>query len=557
MQEAQGADVLPAQDNRYIRWQIYIALLAVTLGMLFGLFQALERARINPYAQLPVVNNYYQGLTLHGVLNVLVFTFAFTNAFLTLVVVRSLNRRIFSPFLLAASFWLTLVGVVLAGWAMLSGQANVLFTFYPPLKAHPLYYLGLTLVAASTWVTSANLFLSLRAWKRANPGQRAPLPAFVAVATYVMWDIASVGLAVEIVVLILPWSFGLIQTTDPLLARMLFWFTGHPIVYFWLLPAYISWYTMIPRQVGGKLLSDPLTRLVFLLFIVLSIPIGFHHQYTDPGISEGWKFVHGLLTLAVSMPSIITAFSVIAALENGGRARGGRGLFGWIPRLPWGDPSVSTQLLAMITFVFGGSTGILNASYNMNLVLHNTAWVPGHFHLTVGSAVTMSYMGILYWLLPHLTGRRLWAPKLGVLQGWLWLVGVFTMSRGMMQAGLENMPRRTAMAESAYFDLRPEWVAPGLLTAAGGTVLFISGMLFILIMVMTALASRRAEVVPEMPIAEAMQGAGTGWPALERWRLWVGASALLIILAYGPTLIIYAPALNAFGFNPALPVPIR
>jgi len=100
-------------------------------------------------------------------------------------------------------------------------------------------------------------------------------------------------------------------------------------------------------------------------------------------------------------------------------------------------------------------------------------------------------------------------------------------------------------------------VAPGLLTAAGGTVLFISGMLFILIMVMTALASRRAEVVPEMPIAEAMQGASTGWPALERWRLWVGASALLIILAYGPTLIVYAPALNAFGFNPALPVPIR
>lgn len=540
---------LTGRDSRYIRWQLYISFLAVAVGMLFGLFQALERANINPYANLPIVSSYYQGLTLHGVLNVLVFTFAFTNGFLTLIMVRALKQPIASPVLLAASFWLTLLGVLLAGWTMLTNQASVLFTFYPPLKAHPLYYLGLTLVATSTWVTSANLFWSLRRWRKAHPGQRTPLPAFLAVGTYVMWDLASVGLVAEIVLLILPWSFGLVDRIDPQLSRTLFWLTGHPIVYFWLLPAYISWYTMIPAQVGGKLYSDPLTRLVFVMFLLLSIPVGFHHQYADPEMGSRLKALHGILTFAVFFPSMITAFSVMAALELGGRARGGRGLLGWIWRLPWGDPSVAAQLLAMLVFMLGGVSGLINASYNVNLVVHNTAWVPGHFHLTVGTAVTLSFMGISYWLIPHLTGRSLWAPKLAVLQTWLWVIGVLIMSRGQMMGGLMNIPRRTALAESAYPTLRPAWEFPGQMTAVGGTILFISGMLFILAMLLTVLIGRRVAAVPSMPIAETLAGPDTGWPVLERWGIWVGASVALILLAYGPYLLQYQSNFSSPGFT--------
>jgi cytochrome c oxidase subunit 1 len=559
----QATAALPEQDSRYIRWQLYISYVAVALGMLFGLFQALERANIDPYKQITEIaagmghaaaDSYYRGLTLHGVLNALVFTFAFTNAFLTLLVVRSTGRRIAYPWLLATSFWLTVVGVVLAGWAMLAGEATVLFTFYPPMKAHPLYYLGLTLVVASTWTTSANIFLSARAWKQANPGQRTPLQVFAAVGTYVMWDLCSIGIATEILLLILPWSFGLVAGTDPLLARTLFWLTGHPIVYFWLLPAYISWYTMIPAQVKGKLYSDPLTRLVFVMFLLLSIPVGIHHQYTDPGISPLLKALHGLLTFGVFFPSMITAFSVMAALELGGRARGGQGLFGWIFKLPWGDPSVSSQLLAMLVFTLGGASGLINASYNLNLAIHNTAWVPGHFHLTVGTAVTLSFMGISYWLVPHLTGRQLWHTGLAVAQGWLWMIGVLIMSRGQMWAGLMNVPRRTAIAESRYLLERPEWgayalISPGMLTAIGGTILFISGLFFLVVVIMTILASRPAVAVPQVPVAEAIAGPAAGWPVLEQWKIWIGISVALILITYGPFLITYTPELTSPGLR--------
>lgn len=117
------------------------------------------------------------------------------------------------------------------------------------------------------------------------------------------------------------------------------------------------------------------------------MPTGLHHQYTDPGIHEGFKAVHLVLTFIIFYPSLITAFSVMAALEDGGRKAGGKGLFGWIFALPWNNPAVVAQLLAMIVFTLGGATGLVNASMTVNLVVHNTAFIPGHFHMMVGTAM--------------------------------------------------------------------------------------------------------------------------------------------------------------------------
>src|SRR5690606_4458898 len=214
------------------------------------------------------------------------------------------------------------------------------------------------------------------------------------------------------------------------------WRPGPAVVYVCLLPAYGWWSFMRPKQVGGKLVSEPLARRAFLLFIPLSLPVGFHHQYVDPGVSEGYKYIHAILTFAVFMPSVMTAFTVLASLETGGRARGGKGLFGWVRALPWGDPSVSAQLLAMVLFALGGVSGLMNASFNMNLVIHNTLFVPGHFHLTVGTGSALTFMGVVYWLVPHLTGRRLFSRKMAVLQTWLWFIGMAIMSRGMSWAGM-------------------------------------------------------------------------------------------------------------------------
>jgi cytochrome c oxidase subunit 1 len=431
------------------------------------------------------------------------------------------------------TFWLMVGGLVLASVPLVGNAATVMFTFYPPLKAHWAFYVGLTLVVAGTWLVTLNLVLTWRAWRTRNPGVRTPLPAFMSLVTFVMWTIASLGLAAEMLILLIPWSLGLVGGTDALLARTLFWFTGHPIVYFWLLPAYVSWYTLVPRQAGGKLFSDPMARTSFILFLVLSTPIGIHHQYADPGIHQGWKLLHALLTFAVFFPSLLTFFNVVASLESGGRARGGTGWVGWFARLPWSDPSVAAQVLAMVLFAFGGVGGLINASFNVNMVVHNTAYIVGHLHLTVGTAVTLTFMGITYWLVPHLAGRPLWSRPLALGQVWLWFAGMLIFSPTLHELGLRGMPRRTLVSQVSY--MQAEWKTLLPLVGIGGTLLFVSALLYFLNMVLTVVASRRSPQ-PALEFAEPISGPDQAPAFVDRWRPWLVLAALFIVVAYGPTL---------------------
>lgn len=531
---------LPPDQKAALRWTIYIGYFALTAGIFHGLAQALSYANIDILRFFPGLKGYYQGLTAHGVANALIFTFAFSNGFLPLMTARALGRPLVG-WLVHAALATLVIGNVLVIYAVTTNQASVLFTAYAPLQAHWTFYFGLVLVVVSTWLALVNMLVVLRGWRREHPGARIPLLGYISVISYVMWLLASLPIAVSFLGFLLPWSLGLMQKIDPLLTRTLFWFTGHAIVYAWLLPAYVSWYALIPAQAGGRLISDSYTRVVFILFLILSIPTGFHHQYTDPGIPESMKAVHAVLTFGVVFPSFATAFSVVAALEIGGRARGGRGLLGWVAKLPWGDPSVVAQMLAMLAFVFGGVSGLINASFTMNQVIHNTTWIPGHFHLTVGAAVTLTHMGVAFWLIPYLTGRGLWSRGQALTSAWVYTIGVFIFSRGMISAGLEGMPRRTFRVAATYSN--PAWDFGGMLTGIGGTLMFFGIAQFFVLIAMTALAGSRAGSPRDIPITETLTApATTGWERhLDRLGLWVLVTVVLCVIAYGPFLLTYLP----------------
>ncbi len=539
--------VFPRSQTRPILWNVILALVAFMLGGLPGIGQALERVGINLYNNDVVTSvldenaAYYQGLTLHGVLLVIVFTFTFANGFVTLATMRAYGRPMASTLLVQLAFFLALAGTVLAGWTMLANEATVLFTFYPPLEANTMFYIGAVLLVISTWVTLVNIIITHRRWAADNPGKRTPLMAFMAIMTYAMWAMASVGIAAEVLFVILPWKFGWTEGVDAQLARTLFWLTGHPIVYFWLLPAYISWYTMIPKQAGGRLFSDPIARFVFILFLLLSAPVGFHHQFTESGIPQWMKNIHGIATFAIFFPSMITAFSVISALENGGRNAGGKGLFGWIWKLPWGNPALTAQLHAMLIFTLGGASGLINASQTVNLVVHNTAFIVGHFHMTIG-AVALAYIGIAYWLVPYLTGNNLWGRKLALWQTWLWFFGMLIFARGQISAGLQGVPRRTAFADSVYRDFIDGLDVPNMLTAIGGSMMGLSGLLIFIVIVGTlmGLAGKNREQL--IPVAETRVGATKRiWPWLDNYKVWVIVAILLILIAYIPFIVTYVP----------------
>src|SRR5436309_585525 len=184
----------------------------------------------------------------------------------------------------------------------------------------------LVVAVIASWVWCVLTLVAMQAWKRENPGRPVPLAMFATVANAVMWLWTTVGLAVELLFQVIPAAFGFIQTIDVGLARTLFSWTLHAIVYFWLIPAYIAFYTMVPRAAGGRLYSDTMGRLTFILFLVYSLPVGMHHLLMDPEHGNATKFIQVLLTAFVSVPTLLTIFTITASLEIAGRLRGGRGL---------------------------------------------------------------------------------------------------------------------------------------------------------------------------------------------------------------------------------------
>src|SRR5690606_11465984 len=174
--DPQGYD-LPDGQRRVLRWTVYIGYAALVAGVFHGLANALSYADINIIGWFPGLRTYYQGLTAHGVANVLIFTFSFSNAFLPLMTARALARPLHGG-LLWGSFISLVLGNVLAIYAVVGNKATVLYTSYAPLQAHWSYYLGLVLVVVSTWLAMANMIVALVGWKRAHAGDRIPLLAY-------------------------------------------------------------------------------------------------------------------------------------------------------------------------------------------------------------------------------------------------------------------------------------------------------------------------------------------------------------------------------------------
>ncbi|SFJ58937.1 cytochrome c oxidase subunit 1 [Natronobacterium gregoryi] len=433
------------------------------------------------------------------------------------------------------------IGTLLAAFAILAGftdaidvSADVLFTFYAPLQAHPLFYVGLVLFVVGTWLAGVDWFRTWWAWKGDNPGKRIPLPTFMVLTTMIMWYISSIGVAIAILAFILPWSLGIVESLNPTLTRTLFWYFGHPVVYFWLLPAYLLWYILLPKLAGGRLFSDPLARVVFILFVLLSTPVGIHHQYLDPGISEGFKFIAMTNTMFLLLPSLLTAFTVVASMEHGARQRGGEGYFNWLGALPWRDPAFTGMALAGLVFAFGGFTGIVNAGMNINYLVHNSLWVPGHIHTQVGTAVALTFMAGSYWLVPQLTGNRLVGRQVALLQVVLWFVGIVFMTNSMYRGGLIGIPRRTAEPEYEGFQYDIAVGSIGEIRAQlvlGGVLLFLSAMLFLAIVVLTVF-NADSEPVDDKSIPPALSGPEDSPAVLDNLKLWVAIALVLVAFAY-------------------------
>ena len=547
--------------RKMILIEIVFPMVLLVLGIYHGLLQVLYRAGVI-HADRFLGLSYFQGLTLHGVVNAIVFTTFFAVAF-GYAVVRFHLRRPLDMKVAWLSFTLMFVGTLLGAGAILSGKANVLYTFYPPLRAHPAFYIGLTLVVVGSWIAFFNWLPPYFAWKRENPDEKTPLAVVGIFAAFIVWVIATIPVAIEIIFMLIPWSMGWLATVNVPLARMLFWFFGHPLVYFWLLPTYVMYYTMLPNIAGGKLFSDFAGRLTFLWLILYSAPVGIHHQFTEPGISTTWKFVHAFFTMLVAVPSFATAFTMAASMEHGARQNGGRGLVGWWARLPYFNTErwlFPYFFCGLVIFIFGGVTGVINASYNLDTVVHNTSWLPAHFHQTVAGPIFLSYIGMSLFLVTTLTGKEIKLPRMNLWVPYIWTLGIMIFSTGLFIGGAGGEPRRTNMGMTYTNPQSPlyhaDWQTARMLGSVGGTIMAIAALMFFVVFFVTLLRRSQSRGALELIVSEPYHDERV--PAVQSFTPWLAGAMLLLVIAYAPPIAqtMRSNFPGAKPFTPDSPLPV-
>jgi len=515
-------------SSRLALYHYWVAFAAFLPAVALGAWQMLMRSPLP--APLDDPNAYYTSVTLHGTAMAYVVTTFFAMGFGYAVAATSLGRPIRGVTAAWVGFAVCLAGTLMAVVIVLSGRATVLYTFYPPLLGSVWYYLGTLLLVGGSMIWVVLMIYNMVTWKRDNPGQPVPLPMFAITATALLWAWTASGVTIELVGIVLPTALGLTTQIDAGLARTLFSVTLHAIVYFWLMPAYIAFYTLVPQAAGGRLYSDTMGRLTFIMFLVFSLPVGLHHLFADPEHGSGFKFLQSFLTFFVALPTLLTVFSVSASLEIAGRLRGGRGLLGWIPALPWHEPMVLAVALSLVMLGLGGFGGLVNMSYAMNSMIHNTSWVTAHFHLIFGGAVVIMYFAIAYEMWPRITGKPLRSKALARWQLWLWFAGMMIATIPWHLTGLMGQPRRVAI-----FDYNDPFVARMgplvIISVIGGMILLVSAILLIVILVRSQLGEKH--LATPLRYALAVNPPRYVPASLNGFAMWNAILVVLMVVAYG------------------------
>jgi len=489
---------------------------------------------------------YYRVLTGHGISMLIFYIIFFEMAVLYFASGPLLNSRIAAPRLGWFNFGLMTLGAVMVEWMIWTGKADVLLSSYVPLRADPLYYLGIIFFAVGALLVCAQFFATLVIAKRERTYEGSmPLVTFGATTAAIIAVITLLHGAATYIPTFL-WSIGLINM-DPQVYRMLWWALGHSSQQINVAAMVSLWYLLGGLTVGAVVLNEKISRTAFVLYILFISMASAHHLLVDPGFSPAWKVVNTsyFMYMAV-LASLLHGFTVPAGVEVGQRLRGAtQGLFGWVKRAPWGDPGFSSMVFSLVVFGFvGGITGVTIGTEQINIVAHNTLRVPGHFHATVVSGTTMAFMGATYYLIPLIFQKKVAFWRLAQVQPYLFAGGMLMFSVFMSLAGGFGAPRRhwditfsnAPFTES--FHPAVDMLLGGM--AVGGLLAGVGGGIYILVTVWSVFFGERFTEADRVPGARGLPQGITSPPRpatvadeenlpTGRWGNAPGTMALVLI----------------------------
>ncbi len=495
---------LPAEA--LIKANAVVAVIFLAIGGLFGLLVALTRW---PAVHLLPAEWFYLALTAHGADVLLFWIVFFEMAVLYFASAILLGSRLAAPRWAWAAFGLMVVGALMANVAVLQGESSVMFTSYVPMKAAPHFYLGIILFAVGALIGCFVFFGTLVIAKEEKTYQGSiPLVTFGALTAAII-AVFTIACGAIILVPTLLWSVGIISYIDPIVYKVVWWGMGHSSQQINVSAHVAVWYAIAAIVLGAKPLSEKVSRTAFFLYILFLQLASAHHLLVEPGISSEWKIFNTSYAMYLAvLGSMIHGLTVPGSIEAAQRRKGyTNGIFEWLRKAPWGNPAFSGMFLSLVMFGFlGGITGVILGTEQLNMLMHNTLYVPGHFHGTVVAGTTLAFMAITYLLVPLIFRRELVLPGLARWQPYLFGIGVAGLSLFMMGAGTLGVARRHW--DISFSDARLTFEFPAGaylmlgLNGLSGVLAAIGGFSFIVVVVGSILFGKRRDV-PEGAAAPA------------------------------------------------------
>jgi len=476
------------------------AVLAVVILLIGGVAALMVTLTRWPAVHLLPADRFYQLLTSHGVNMLIFWIISFEMAVLYFCSSTLLRCRLATPRIAWLGFVLMVTGIVVNNLAVMNGDASVMMTSYVPMPANPNFYLGLILFAVGA-LLGCFVFLGTLVIAKEEKTYEGSIP-LVTFGALTACIIAVFTIASGAIILIptYMWSMGWINHIDPVMYRLVWWALGHSSQQINVAAHVSVWYAIAAIVFGARPLSEKVSRTAFFLYIAFLQLASAHHLLVDPGISSEWKIFNTSYAMYLAvLASMVHGLTVPGSIEVAQRAKGfTKGLFEWLRKAPWSNPVFSGMFISLVGFGFlGGISGVVMGTEQINIIIHNTIYVPGHFHATVVIGTTLSFMALTYFLIPVLFRRKVMFAGLAKWQPYLFGIGMGVFSTVMMGAGTLGVARRhwdMAFTNSAIgFDYPASAYTLMGLAGISGVAAIIGGGIFILVTVSSVFFGTRLE----------------------------------------------------------------
>ena len=444
-----------------------LILLFFSVAVFFGFLMRLKL--IAPGFNLMKPQMYNSLFTLHGIIQIFLVVIPaipaiFGNFFLPIQIGA---RDVAFPRLNLLSWWLYTSGAIIVFLSLFTGGGPVDtgWTFYAPYSLQttvnvPLAVFGVFVLGMSSILTGINLVTTTHRLRA--PGMtwfRLPLFVWGIYATAWVQILATPVIGITLVLIMLERYFGVgvfdpAKGGDPILYQHLFWIYSHPAVYIMILPAMGVISEVIPVFSRKNIFGYKAIAFSSIAIASVGSLVWGHHMFVS-GQSDLASLIFSLLTFLVAVPSAIKVFN-------------------WVATLYKGSIELKPPLLYALTFIFlfsiGGLTGLFQGALAVNMHLHDTYWIVGHFHYIIFGGMGFGFLAAVHYWFPKMTGKMYhWRQA---VWGWLILsIGFNVLYFPMLILGWEGMPRR-------YYDYPPQFHTLHLISTIGSWIL-IAGLIWI------------------------------------------------------------------------------